>query len=65
MDNHFKTIFDYTPVQAHSILAKYIKEYPVKFKISKKDILSTEITEFILMALNRLQLILILARLDF
>jgi SprT protein len=36
MDNHFKTIFDYTPVQAHSILAKYIKEYPVKFKISKK-----------------------------
>lgn len=36
MDKNFKTIFDYTPCQAHPILVKYIKKYPVKFKISKK-----------------------------
>ena len=36
MDNNSKTIFDYIPVQAHSVIAKYIKKYPVKFKISKQ-----------------------------
>jgi len=36
MDNDFKTIFDYTPVQAHSVLAKYIKEHPVMFRITKQ-----------------------------
>ena len=36
MDNNSKTIFDYIPLQAHSVIAKYIKKYPVKFKISKQ-----------------------------
>lgn len=36
IDNNLKTIFDYVPSQAHSVLAKYIKKYPVKFKISKQ-----------------------------
>ncbi len=34
--NHSKTIFDYTPVKAHPTIAKYIKKYPIKFKISKQ-----------------------------
>ena len=36
INKSLKTIFDYTPETAHSILAKYLKDYPVKFKISKE-----------------------------
>ena len=36
MDKQSKTIFDFIPIQAHSIVAKYIKKYPARFIISKK-----------------------------
>ena len=36
MINNCKTIFAYTPINTHSVLAKYLKVYPVKLKISKR-----------------------------
>ncbi|MDG2371506.1 MAG: SprT-like domain-containing protein [Flavobacteriaceae bacterium] len=36
MGNDFKTIFDYTPVKAHALLAKYVKDNPVIFRITKQ-----------------------------